>query len=255
MIETLTGTYKEEKPWRTLSFFVLVTASYALLFAGVAIASVFAQRVVLAVAEPATIINLSVPLQVTHAPTIKEGGGVRRGNPQSSNADAASEQRRPSPAELVSIPFLPPAPGTSPRLPSTFTPAGIPGGSEIGSSGTGPWNGGGDSLRPVPPTEPVEAPRHDPVRLKSEIIVGKASRQVRPEYPELVRRAHIQGSVQVEITVNEAGRVISARPLGGPPLLFSVSVDAAKQWLFAPTLLNGHPVPVRGVITFNFVLN
>jgi outer membrane biosynthesis protein TonB len=37
-------------------------------------------------------------------------------------------------------------------------------------------------------------------------------------------------------------------------MLVACAVDAARGWRFAPTLLNGIPVRVTGVITFVFKL-
>jgi protein TonB len=60
--------------------------------------------------------------------------------------------------------------------------------------------------------------------------------------------------VVVEVTVDEAGNVISARPISGHPLLKDAAVAAAKGWKFSPTMLTGVPVKVIGTITFNFNL-
>jgi hypothetical protein len=41
--------------------------------------------------------------------------------------------------------------------------------------------------------------------------------------------------------------------LSGHALLRSAAEQAAKQWVFTPTLLSGEPVKVIGTITFNFI--
>jgi protein TonB len=58
----------------------------------------------------------------------------------------------------------------------------------------------------------------------------------------------------VQIIVDEEGYVISARAVSGHPLLQQAAVFAARQARFTPTLLEGRPVKVSGVITYNFVL-
>ena len=56
------------------------------------------------------------------------------------------------------------------------------------------------------------------------------------------------GSVVVEVTINEAGNVISARALCGHPILQTMSVKAALEAKFSrPTTL------ITGTITYNFV--
>jgi protein TonB len=60
--------------------------------------------------------------------------------------------------------------------------------------------------------------------------------------------------VNVQVTVDETGSVVSARAVSGHPLLHAAAVAAAKQARFAPTLEGGEPVKVSGVLTYNFVL-
>ncbi|MDQ3135052.1 MAG: energy transducer TonB, partial [Acidobacteriota bacterium] len=63
-----------------------------------------------------------------------------------------------------------------------------------------------------------------------------------------------QGPVAVEIVIDEEGRVISAHATNGPQVLRIAAQQAALQARFSPTKLNGQPVKVTGVITYNFVL-
>jgi len=64
-----------------------------------------------------------------------------------------------------------------------------------------------------------------------------------------------EGSVAVQILVDEQGKVISAQPVSGHPTLLSAAKQAAFQARFTPTVLNGQPVKIQGVITYNFVLH
>ena len=57
----------------------------------------------------------------------------------------------------------------------------------------------------------------------------------------------------MKVWIDEEGKVIEARVLSGHPLLWAVSVEAAKNSLFSPTLMSGTPVRVTGVIQYNFV--
>jgi protein TonB len=45
------------------------------------------------------------------------------------------------------------------------------------------------------------------------------------------------------------------RAVSGHPLFIRAAVDSAYGWRFEPTLLNGAPVRVTGIVTFNFRLN
>ena len=43
--------------------------------------------------------------------------------------------------------------------------------------------------------------------------------------------------------------------LRGLPLLDQAAIEAVRQWVYTPTLLNGVPVPVIMTVTVNFKLS
>lgn len=93
------------------------------------------------------------------------------------------------------------------------------------------------------------------IRKAGGVLHGSASKRVEPTYPPLAKAAKVSGSVVVEVTINEEGKVFSARALSGHPLLKESAVAAALGWTFSPTQLQGVPVKVIGTITFNFHLD
>jgi protein TonB len=60
--------------------------------------------------------------------------------------------------------------------------------------------------------------------------------------------------VVIEVVVNEFGNVTQPRILRSIPLLDEAALEAVRQWQFAPSILNGRPVPVVMTTTVNFVL-
>lgn len=66
--------------------------------------------------------------------------------------------------------------------------------------------------------------------------------------------ARTTGAVVVEVTVDEAGKVIAAQAISGPAELRKASEQAARGWTFRPTSLSGMAVQVIGTLTFNFNL-
>jgi periplasmic protein TonB len=62
----------------------------------------------------------------------------------------------------------------------------------------------------------------------------KVKSRVTPEYPELMRKMHMGGTVKVRVVITPDGRVKEAQPLGGHPMLISAATDAVKQWKFEP---------------------
>jgi protein TonB len=85
------------------------------------------------------------------------------------------------------------------------------------------------------------------------VLNGKALSLPQPAYPSIARAAHASGTVTVQVLIDEQGNVIRAHAVDGHPLLQAVSVAAAREAKFSPTLLEGEPVKVTGVIKYNFV--
>jgi|SRR6267143_5488439 len=83
--------------------------------------------------------------------------------------------------------------------------------------------------------------------------VGRPVDLPQPAYPALARRAHVSGEVRVEVILDNDGKVIAAHAISGHPLLQATSVSAARNARFNPTLLDGKPVKIIGVLTYNFV--
>jgi TonB family protein len=89
--------------------------------------------------------------------------------------------------------------------------------------------------------------------IQGDVLNGKAIELPDPEYPPAGTAVGAAGTVSVKVTVDEGGNVISATAISGHPLLRAAAVDAARRARFSPTLLNGEPVKISGVITYNFV--
>jgi TonB family protein len=73
-----------------------------------------------------------------------------------------------------------------------------------------------------------------------------------PDYPAEAKAAGAEGVVVVQVVIDEQGNVTDARAISGPKMLHEVSLTAARQAKFTPTLLSGEPVKVTGVLVFNF---
>jgi len=102
---------------------------------------------------------------------------------------------------------------------------------------------------PPPPTKPP--PPRAPI--SGGVLNGKATYLPKPAYPPIAKAAHASGIVNVQVTIDENGNVISASAVSGHPLLQPSAVAAARQAKFSQTKLSGQPVKVTGVIVYNFV--
>lgn len=75
-----------------------------------------------------------------------------------------------------------------------------------------------------------------------------------PVYPPLARQARVSGSVRLIAIIGRDGTVQQLQVVSGHPLLIGAAVEAVRQWLYHPTLLNGEPVEVICPIDVNFTL-
>ena len=148
---------------------------------------------------------------------------------------------------------------------AVIAPYGVGAGSGVGSgaggSGSAPAPMIMERSEPAPPPPPP-LPAPTPVlRSRSRTVVsggvlnGKAISKPQPAYPPIAKAARAQGTVSVQVLIDESGRVVSASAVSGHPLLQAASVQAARRARFSPTLLSGQPVKVSGVITYNFKLS
>ena len=54
-----------------------------------------------------------------------------------------------------------------------------------------------------------------------------------PRYLALARSGNIQGKVEIQVVTNAEGKVISAQPKSGHPLLAQSALENVKTWRFA----------------------
>lgn len=78
------------------------------------------------------------------------------------------------------------------------------------------------------------------------------TKEVSPEYPRRARELKIEGTVVVEMYLNEGGKVDSVRVISGNPLLHDVTKEAAMQWEFTPAMQNDRPVRLKVAVPFSF---
>jgi TonB family protein len=109
-----------------------------------------------------------------------------------------------------------------------------------------------EGTEPVPDID-TSSLRGRPV-ISGGVLNGKAVSKPPPVYPPIAKAARASGTVVVQIVVDEEGYVIWTNAVSGHPLLQPASVLAARQVRFTPTRLEGQPVKVSGIITYNFVL-
>lgn len=93
------------------------------------------------------------------------------------------------------------------------------------------------------------------IRVGGPVVAAKIVHRVQPEYPEIARNEHLQGSVRLHAIIAKDGSISRLVVLRGYCSLAKSSVKAVNQWRYSPTLLNGEPVEVDTTIDVFFTLN
>jgi len=105
-----------------------------------------------------------------------------------------------------------------------------------------------------PPPPPPKAVTPQRIRVGGNVQQANLITQIRPVYPPLAKQARIQGTVELSAIIGKDGRVQDLKLVRGHPLLVSAAVEAVKNWVYRPTMLNGEPVEVATTIDVNFTL-
>ena len=90
-------------------------------------------------------------------------------------------------------------------------------------------------------------------QIKVGAVNGKAVSLPKPPYPLIAKFARAEGTVVIQVLIDEEGNVTDVRVISGHPFLQAVAIEAARHAKFTPTMLSGQPVKVEGIVTYNFV--
>lgn len=256
------------KEFKRRGLFILATMSaYTVLFLVGGIMSIYAYNAhlekqtleIVAMLQPvepqADPIVHPDPIRVMMHPAGGPNVNIRKSEPPSLNPTLAPH------GVVVSTKQPPPLPPNSPNYVIGDTNANAWPESSSNTKNTG---GGGNDVNakvgePPPamtikkPVETPAPPKREVVKI-SQILNGRAISLPQPIFPQIAIQARASGTVNVQVLIDETGKVISAQAVSGHPLLQRTATQAAMQARFSPTVLNGQPVKVSGVITYNFKL-
>lgn len=115
-----------------------------------------------------------------------------------------------------------------------------------------PVKDGIDDLQVKPKATPSDTP-HQKREISLGPINSRATYLPRPAYSQAAIAVKASGQVQVQVSIDETGRVTSAAVIAGHPMLRQASLEAARNSKFTPTILGGRPMKVTGVIIYNFL--
>lgn len=89
--------------------------------------------------------------------------------------------------------------------------------------------------------------------ISAGIISGKMTQLIKPIYSEELKKAKVKESVNVMVLIGENGNVVKAKAVCAKnPVLATAAEQAALASKFSPTVKDGKPIKVKGVIVYNF---
>jgi protein TonB len=195
-------------------------------------------------------ISISLPYQAPPPPTPPERPATTS---TASRANSGPAKVFRAPTRIADLSQLPSVEMV--EAPLAYAPAylGVP-------EGTGPVPTIGQIFRDavIPSNPPVidhpKAPTK-PTVVGGDVQAAMLLKKVVPVYPPLARQARVSGTVRLIGVIAKDGTIQQLQVASGHPLLVKAALDAVRQWIYRPTLLNGQAVEVIAPIDVNFTLS
>jgi protein TonB len=109
--------------------------------------------------------------------------------------------------------------------------------------------------QPKPQIADPPKPPAKPTIVGGDVQAAKLLKKVVPVYPQLAKQARVSGTVQLIGVIAKDGTIQQLQVASGHPLLVKAALDAVRQWIYRPTLLNGQAVEVIAPIDVIFTLS
>jgi TonB family protein len=151
-------------------------------------------------------------------------------------------ERDLSKSSLPAMPAMWPEPAMAPEAPPRAEPA-TPTVTPVAPSvWTGSWV---DKLE----LHILGGVREDGDAFQSRIVSAP-----RPAYPDVARKAGIEGRVRLQVRLTQDGNIEVQKLLEGDTVLADAAIAAVKKWRGKPVWMDGKPVDVISTVTFEFHL-
>lgn len=92
---------------------------------------------------------------------------------------------------------------------------------------------------------------HSPIKV-SVLSPAQLLKRVDPVYPHFAAASGISGEVKLHAIISKEGTIESLSVISGHPVLAGAALEAVKQWVYRPYILNGEKVEVETFIFVNF---
>ena len=155
----------------------------------------------------------------------------------------AREKMASSQTQAPSLGRSPALAAVTSRIPNPFTTAAT----------ANKVTGTTDSTPAQTPPATATAPSSEPQLISTGGLIGRETKRVTPVYPTQAKAHNVTGTVRVFAIIDENGKIWVTNS-EGPLLLRQAAEDAARAWVFPPSVVNGKPVRLAGYLDFDFKL-
>ncbi|HJP91810.1 MAG TPA: energy transducer TonB [Pyrinomonadaceae bacterium] len=156
----------------------------------------------------------------------------------------AREKMASSQSQAPSLGRSPALAAVTSRIPNPFTTA-------PATKATGNTDSTPAGTAPAPTTSSTSGP--EPQLISTGPLTGRETKRVTPVYPAQAKVHNVTGTVRVFAIVDENGKIWVTNS-EGPLLLRQAAEEAARAWVFPPSVANGKPVRLAGYLDFDFKL-
>jgi protein TonB len=106
----------------------------------------------------------------------------------------------------------------------------------------------------VPPVAQALPATVQTIRIGGTITLANLQQSLPPIYPPEAKAAGVQGTVKLQILIGSDGHVKETTTISGDPQLINAATDAARQYVYKPTMLNGQAAQVLTEVDIVFRL-
>jgi protein TonB len=92
----------------------------------------------------------------------------------------------------------------------------------------------------------------EPLKVSRPDAMAAATSKPTPVYPAMAKQLKVEGVVEVQVVITEEGKVETATPVSGNPILTKAALETVKQWKFTPFKDGGKSVKAQTVLSFSF---
>lgn len=167
----------------------------------------------------------------------------------------------------INLPFLNQPPHSAPAKPAKApapAPAAAPAGTTPDASVATPAPANppaadastpSNSASPAPSAVTTPAPaKPSGTVLPEDVSQSLITTKVQPVYPEQAKQMRLEGSVHLQISVNQAGNVTDVKVISGNAILVKAAIDAVRQWKYQAYYVKGQPSAIETQATVDFKL-